>query len=75
MLLWYSNFRVVRLPSSPATRTLAHALPPRNFQVNSWRLNRCTAHARSVRKKLGPALRPTPAGLRGAGRHRVTHAY
>ena len=62
MLLWYSNFRVVRLPSSPATRTLAHALLLRNFQVNSWRLSRCTAHAWSVRKKLGSACRPAPAG-------------
>ena len=61
MLLWYSNFRVVRLPSSPATRTLAHALPLRNLQVNSWRLSPCTAHVWSVRKKLGSACRPAPA--------------
>lgn len=61
MLLWYSNFRVVRLPSSPATRTLAHALPPRNFQIDSWRFSPRTAHVPSVRKKLGPACRPTPA--------------
>jgi hypothetical protein len=54
MLLWYSNFRVVRLPSSPATRTFAHALPSRNFQVGSWRLGRCTAHVPSVRKQMVP---------------------
>lgn len=59
MLLWYSNFRVVRLPSSPATRTRAHALLPRNFQIDSWRLSGHTAHVPSVRKKLSPAYFPT----------------
>lgn len=51
-----------RLPSSPATRTLAHALPPRNFQVDVWRLSPGTAHAPSVREERGPAHRPAPAG-------------
>lgn len=67
MLLRYSNFRVVRLPSSPATLTLAHALPPRNFQIYSWRLSPCTAHVPSVRKKLNPACRSTPAGSGSPG--------
>lgn len=60
MPLWYSNFRVVRLPSSPATRTLTHALLPRNFQVDSGRFSPSTAHVLSVRWRLGPARRPTP---------------
>lgn len=63
MLLWYSNFRVVRLPSSPATRTLAHALLPRNFQIDSWRLRPRTAHVPSVRKKLSFAC-PHPCRLK-----------
>lgn len=67
MLLWYSNFRVVRLPSSPATRTLAQARLPRNFQIDSWRLSSRTAHVRSVRKTLCPTGRPTPARYGVAG--------
>lgn len=59
MLLWYSNFRVVRLPSR---RQRVHSRMrsfPRNFQVDSWRLSRCTAHVPSVRKQFSPAHCPT----------------
>lgn len=50
---------------SPATRTLAHALPPRNFQVDSWRLSLCIAHVPSVRKQFGSALCPASPSENG----------
>lgn len=55
---------------SPATRTLAHALLPRNFQVDSWRLSPRIAHAPSVRKQFGSAHCPHLTG-RGKKNGRV----
>lgn len=63
MLLWYSNFRGVRLPSPPATLPLAPARPARNFQSDSRRLSPPrTAHVPNLREARGPAHCPAPTG-------------
>lgn len=67
MLLRYSNFRVVRLPSSPATLTLAHALPPRNFQITAGASAPALRMSRAcARNLIPPAAPPLPAPDRRA---------